>query len=86
MNMPEQLPQVGHRGVLEPCALLLGHGAGGNLTHRVKERVEVGLVAAFVMPSKHRATGDEHSGNVETRRGDEHAGKRFCRKRGMSTH
>ena len=64
----------GTGGVLEPVHLVLGHGAGGNLAHGVKEAVEVGLLAVAAAAGEHGAAGDQHGGDVQAARGDEHAG------------
>lgn len=64
VNMPEQLPPGGAGGLLEPMAFLLRHCSGGYLAHGIKERVEVGLLAAAAAAGKHGAAGDENGGDV----------------------
>ena len=64
----------GTGGILEPRALLLGHGARCNLAHGVEKRVQIRLLSALIMPGEHGPAGDEHGGDIQTRRGDEHAG------------
>ena len=55
-------------------AFLLRHGSGGYLAHGIKERVEVGLLAAAAAAGKHGAAGDENGGDVQAARRDKHAG------------
>ena len=43
-------------GVLKPLALFFGHSAGGYLTHRIKQGVQVGFISALVTTGKHGAT------------------------------
>ena len=60
--------------LLDPLALLLGHGAGGHLAHGVEEGVEVGLVPAVARAAgEHGAAGDEDRGEVEAQGTHDHA-------------
>ena len=64
------------RGVLVVLQLILAHRAGSNLARTVEERVQVGrraARAARLVAGKHRAAGDEHSGDVHAKGAQNHA-------------
>lgn len=60
-------------GVFKPLALFFGHSAGGYLTHRVKQGVQVGFISALVTTGKHGATGNKDRRNVQTTSSKKHA-------------